>query len=106
MSFFITTLVLWHSHGEDVQGINRRPDNIKVGLQDGDGPRKSLMSTATEERHPGIQQDGRDQRGVGYPTQTFEAAFRTPWEQEGMKRLIKKINNNLNAPIHYITEIA
>lgn len=83
MFFFITTLVLWHSHGKDIQGIDRRPDNIEVGLQDGDGPRESLVTTATEERHPGIQQDGRDQRGVGYPTQAFEAAFRTPWEQEG-----------------------
>lgn len=53
-----------------------------MGLQDSDGSRESLMTAATEERHPGIQQDGRNQRGVGNPTQAFEAAFRAPWEQE------------------------
>ncbi len=66
--FFIMNLVLWHSHGKDIQGINRRPNNIKIGLQDGDRSRESLMTTATEERHPSVQQDGRDQRGVGNPT--------------------------------------
>lgn len=65
-----------YSHGKDVQGFDWWSDHFEIVLQDGDGARESLVATAAEERHAGIEQDGGDERGVGNPTQAFNTALR------------------------------
>lgn len=37
------------------------------------------MSTAAEERHASIEQDGGNKRGVGNPAQAFDTALGAPW---------------------------
>lgn len=39
------------------------------------------MSTATEQRHPSIKQDGGDERGIGDAAQAFNATLKAPCEE-------------------------
>lgn len=71
-----SSVILSYSHGEDVQCIHRAPHHLKVVLEDGDGTRQGLMSTAAEQSHARIQQDGSYKRWVWDPTQAFDAAFK------------------------------
>ena len=64
-----------HSHSEDVECVHGAPGHLKVVLEYGDRPRQSLVSTAAEQRHTSVQQDGGDEGRVRDPTQTFDAAL-------------------------------
>lgn len=65
-----------NSHGEDIKCIHGAPNNLKVVLEDGDGARQGLVSTATEQGHTRVQQDGCYKRRVRYPAQAFDAALK------------------------------
>lgn len=64
------------SHCEDIKCIHRAPNNLEVVLEDGDGAREGFVSTATEQGHTRIKQDGCNKRRVWYPTQAFDAALK------------------------------
>lgn len=82
-------LRLSHSHGEDIQRVHRAPHYLKVVLKDGDGTRQGFMSTATEEGHAGIQQDGGYEGWVRDPAQAFDAAFKASWKhRRGIDELV------------------
>lgn len=68
--------IFLNSHGEDIKCIHRAPNNLKVVLKDGDSAREGLVSTATEQAHTRIQQDGCNKRRVWYPPQAFDAALK------------------------------
>lgn len=73
---FSSVWVFLNSHGEDIKCIHRAPNNLKVVLEDGDSAREGLVSTATEQGHARVQQDGCNKRRVWYPTQAFDAALK------------------------------
>lgn len=73
---FSSVWVFLNSHGEDIKCIHRAPNNLKVVLEDGDSAREGLVSTATEQGHTRVQQDGCNERRVWYPTQAFDAALK------------------------------
>lgn len=70
--------VFLNSHSEDVKCIHGAPNNLKVVLEDGDGAREGLVSTATEQGHTRVQQDGSNKRRVRDPAQAFDAALKAP----------------------------
>lgn len=82
-------LIFLYSHGEDIEWIHRAPNNLKVVLEDGDRARERLMSTATEQGHTRVQQDGCNKRWIWYPTQAFDAAVKASWRQhKGFQAII------------------
>ena len=66
------------SHGEDVQGVHRAADHLKVVLEDGHGAGQRLVAAAAEQSHARVQQQGSDQRRVGDATQAPHTALQTP----------------------------
>lgn len=68
-------VMLFYSHGEDVQSIHRAPHHLEVVLEDGDGAGQGLMSAAAEQSHTRVQQDGGYKRRVRDPAQAFDAAL-------------------------------
>lgn len=70
-----SSVMLFYSHGEDVQSIHRAPHHLEVVLEDGDGAGQGLMSAAAEQSHTRVQQDGGYKRRVRDPAQAFDAAL-------------------------------
>lgn len=83
--------------GKGINNISCRSCHLKVGLQNVDGSWKCFMSTATEQCHSSIEQDGSNQRCVGNASQAFDATLKASYKKEKKKttKLYPKSKNNV-----------
>lgn len=63
-----------YSHGKHIQSFSRASDDLKVVLEDSDGPTQSFMATSTEQGHTHVEEDGGDE---GCPGQTTHTSLTT-----------------------------
>lgn len=45
------------------------------------------MPAAAEQRHPSVQKDGREERGIREDAQAFDAALKASWTERRGERL-------------------